>query len=574
MRLLKKARQRIQAFILAVKRPDRAIIASVVPRQRPTLAQVQHIDLFLDTWEKNLIGAMAFVALISLVGFFWSIKIINTVPGPAEGGDFQEVLVGSPRHVNPLFAVTDTDRTLSNILFLPLCDTYNRGIPALAASCEFSNLKTVTITLADRTWHDGQAITADDVIFTIQTMQNESVGSPWRALALRVNVAKDAEGHIIISAKQPIPELKTLTTLGMIPKHVWETIEPDRMINAATNLQPIGSGPFEFKSSTTDRDGFVQNFDLDAFDNFKPHRAYLSELDFRVAADDMSAYDMFRTRQVDALFVSDPAQTEELVKRDVHRYEITPPIIVSLFFNPTHTAAFKKREVRQAFSLALDRATLVKDVLKSNGVPARAPFPLTTLKEPGTVQPDADAAQASALFKKNNIGGTSSTPYLLGVPALPTYQAIAENIKNQLAPLGITITPTIIGSGTKTGALLSYDFLLLGQDYGLSGNPFPFWHTSASGESGTNYARYQIKEVDTWLEQLQTDARPETREPLLNKLNQRLIIDSPAVFLFQPTYQYYVSTKVQGISVPATSDASERFVHVADWYTATTRVHK
>jgi hypothetical protein len=112
MRLLKKARQRIQEFLLAVKRPDRALIANVLPSKKPTLAQVQHIDLFLDTWEKNVIGAMGFVALISLLGFFWSLKILNTVQGPAEGGVFQEVLVGSPRHINPIFAVTDTDRTL------------------------------------------------------------------------------------------------------------------------------------------------------------------------------------------------------------------------------------------------------------------------------------------------------------------------------------------------------------------------------------------------------------------------------------------------------------------------------
>ena len=193
------------------------------------------------------------------------------------------------------------------------------------------------------------------------------------------------------------------------------------------------------------------------------------------------------------------------------------------------------------------------------------------LKEPQTVQPETDLEQAKDLIKKNP---TAATTYTLGVPALPTYQAIAENIRAQLAPLGITIKPAIIGSGTQTGALLSYDLLLLGQDYGLSGNPFPYWHSSASGETGTNYARYQIKEVDSWLEQLQTDARPENSSTLLNKINQRLINDSPAIFLFEPTYQYYVSNKVQGVTIPGTLDASERFARIADWYTKTSRVHK
>ncbi|MDQ5931446.1 MAG: bac 5 protein [Patescibacteria group bacterium] len=571
MRLLKKARQRIQEFLLAVKRPDRALIANVLPSKKPTLAQVQHIDLFLDTWEKNVIGAMGFVALISLLGFFWSLKILNTVQGPAEGGVFQEVLVGSPRHINPIFAVTDTDRTLSNIIFLPLCDTYKRDIPSLAESCEFSGEKTVTVTLGDRRWHDGAPVVADDVIFSLQTMQKEAVGSPWRALANKISITKISDKQVVLSARQPIPELTTITSIGILPKHLWEKIEPARMMSDELNLKPIGSGAFAYKTSIADRDGFVENIDLEAFSDFKPRRAYIDELDFRIAPDDTSAYDLFRMRQVEALFVHDPAQTEDLVKRDVHRYEITPPIVVSLFFNPSHTPIFKKKEVRQAFAFALNRSAIVKDALKGNGVPTRAPFPLTMLKEPQISQPETDIAQATELIKKNK---AAAATYTLGVPALPTYQAIAENIRLQLEPLGITIKPTIIGSGTQTGALLSYDLLLLGQDYALSGNPFPYWHSSASGETGTNYARYQIKEVDLWLELLQADARAENRSSLLNKLNQRLITDSPAVYLFQPTYQYYISNKVRGVSTPSTIDGSERFARVANWYTETARVHK
>lgn len=572
MRLLQKARQRIQEFIATVKRPDRALIAHIIPRKRPSLAQIQHVDLFLDTWEKNLIGAFGFIALISIMGIFWSVRLLNTVPGPATGGYFQEVLVGSPRHINPIFATSDTDKTLTNIVFLPLCDSFNRDIPTIAASCEFNDQKSVTITLADRTWHDGERITADDVIFTIQTMQNSAVGSPWRALAARVTAAKDAQGRVIITAKQSTPEFLTIASIGIIPKHLWEPIEPAKMMRSELNLKPIGSGAFAYNTAIIDRDSFVESIDFDVFSDFKPHRAYLDELEFRIAPDDATAYDLFKTRQVDAFFVHDPAQTAELVKRDVNRYEITPPIIVSLFFNPSHTAVFKKREVRQAFALAIDRATLVKEVLGGNGIPTRSPLPPSTLKNQKYIQPDLAAAEALQLFKKNKVGGTSSTPYILGVPALPTFQALAENIKNQLAPLGITITPALIGSGTKTGALLSYDLLILGQDYGMSGNAYPYWHTSASSESGTNYARYQIKEVDSWLDQLQVETRPENRQNLLEKLSQRLVNDSPALFLYQPTYQYYVSNKVHGIEIPSTIDASDRFLHSENWYRATTRV--
>ncbi|MCX6780781.1 MAG: ABC transporter substrate-binding protein [Candidatus Magasanikbacteria bacterium] len=559
MRLLSEGRARVRALIARV----------------PSIAQLQHLDLFLDSWEKNLIGALSFLAVVAFVGFFWSIHLVHTTTAPAHGGDFQEVLVGAPHHINPVFAVTDTDRTLTNIVFLPLCDSFNHGVAALADHCDIAtNLKSATVTLGSRIWHDGKPVTVSDVFFTIHTMQDKSVGSPWRGLANQVSVTSDAQGHIIISAKQPIPDLKTLLSLGVVPEHAWAPIDPSTMQSDALNLHPIGTGAFAFKNLSLGPDGTPQGITFEAFSKFSPHEPYLEELDFRIADDNSSSYDMFRTRQVDAIFVSDPAQTEELVKRDVHRYELTPSAVVSLFFNPIQNSKFKNPDVRDAFALAIDRASIVKTGLKGNGTPLRAPFPESLIKQPLIVEPDADAAAAAALFKKAAFNTNASSTLTLGVPNLPTYATIADQIKSQLAAFGISITIAPIGSGTKTGALLSYDLLLLGQDYGAVGNPFPYWHSTASGEAGANYARYQTKEVDSWLEQLQLDGRPDMRAGLLKQLNARLVNDTPAVFLFQPTYQYYVANKVQGVDISAANDPSERFETASEWFIATRRVSK
>ena len=560
MRLLEKARQQI---VRAIPR---------VPRKMPSLAQLQHIDLFLEQWEKNFVGALGAIALIAFIGIVWSVKNLNTVPVAAEGGDFQEVIVGNPRHLNPLFAATDVDRALTNIVFLPLCDIFHRGVPSLAEKCELTGEKTVTITLADRTWHDGEPVTAEDVLFTVQTMQNKTVGSPWYELARWVSVGTDSEGRVIINARQPIPELKTLVSLGVVPAHVWRDVAPQRMSTDERNLQPVGSGAFSVVAATADRDGFVQLVSLEAFEDFKPRRAYLDELVFRVAADDAEAQDLFRTRQVDALFSTDPAQTDELVKRDVHRHEITPPVVVSLFFNPLHHRGLRNRDTREAFALAVHRVDVVKHALKGNGVPLRAALPASVLKNPSALQVDTDVAAAAAFFKKNPLRGATST-LSLGIPALPTYQALANTITEQLAAVGVKVMSSVIGTGNAKD-MLSHDLVLLGQDYGLAGNVASYWHSSASGVGGANYARYQIREVDGWLEQLQTDARPDERAALLEKINKRLVFDSPAVFLFQPVYHYYVSNKIKGVSTPAVGDASERFRTIGDWYVVTARARK
>lgn len=540
-----------------------------LPRTRPTLAQLQHIDLFLESWEKKFVGALGALAIIALGGVAWSVRNLSTVPAPAEGGDLQEVLIGNPRHLNPLFATTDADRAITNIVFLPLCDSFNRGVPALATQCEFNGAKTVTITLAERSWHDGEPVSSADVIFTLQAMQNKEVGSPWYELARWVSVGTDNEGRIVINARQPIPELKTLMTLGSIPAHVWRDVPPRQMVAHELNLHPVGSGPFTVTDTIADRDGYVQVVNLEAFEDYLPRRAFLDEIVFRIAADHAAAYDMFRTRQVDALFATDPAEAQELVKRDVQRYEITPPIVVSLFFNQLHQRAFRTPAVREAIVRAIDRAAIVKDSLKEHGVPTRAPFPTSMLKNPTTLQVDTEVMAAREVFKKNPLGNASST-LLIGTPPLPTYESVAHQIVSQLATVGVNASISAM-SIDNTKDVSAHDLVLFGQDYGAAGNAASYWHSSASGNGGANYARYQIREVDTWLEQLQTDGRPEARAALLEKINKRIVYDDPAVFLFQPVYQYYVSNKVRGVTVDTAGDPSDRFRTVSAWYTRMTR---
>lgn len=570
MRLLEKAFKRIKAIATSVQRFDRKTIIRMIPRKVPTVAQLQHADLFLEPREKRIIGASSFVAFIALIGLFFSIRYASTVPTPAEGGNLEEVLVGSPRYINPLFATSDIDRTLTNIVFLPLCDGFQKNIPTLASSCEFSNNgKTITVTLANREWHDGTPVTNDDVLFTLQAMQNEQVGSPWFQLASRVT-ARQENNTIVITARQALPELKTLISLGVIPVHLWKDIEPGGMSRDTLNVQPIGSGPFKFKQAAYDAGGFAITMSFDVFEDFEPRRAHLDEIDFRFAESDVAAYDMFRTRQVDALFVTDPADTDDLVKRDVGRYEIIPPATVSLFFNPNKNTLFRKAEVRDAFTLAIDRAAIVRESLKGNGIPVRVPFPTSMLDAPEQLQVDTNIDGATEAFKKIKF---ASSTLQLGVPPLPIFTTIGEQIKKQLEPYGVSVSIAVIGSATAE-EFMNYDLLLLGQDYGPAGNASSYWHSTASGGTGANYARYQIKEVDTWLEQLQGESTPEGRRTTLQKINKRLVTDDPAIFLFQPTFQYYVANKVLGVSISTYADPSDRFRTVADWYILTKRSRK
>ncbi len=544
----------------------RRILAQFVPRAWPTFAQWKHAPLFLSQREKNIIAGASVIALIAFGGVLWQSRQLLTVAVPARGGDLTEALVGEPRFINPMFAATDSDRTLTSLVFLPLCDTEERGTPALASSCVRDAQGRYIITLEERSWQDGEPITSNDVVFTFNLMQNESAGSVWRSLAQQVTVGADGARRIIITPHSATQYLPLLLSRGILPAHRWRNVPIAQLRTHDLNRRPVGSGPFAITTVVTDTNGSIRRLMLNAFDDFRPQRAYLNSLTLLVATDEAEAADFFRTRQVDAFVMNDPTRAQEAIKRDVKKYEIRPSVVVSLFLNPQGSALLKQKSVRQAFARAIDRAALISEALHGVGVPTRTPFPTRILPSSGlTAQPAQDISAA-----KTALAAMNSSSLIIAIPPAPAFTALAGIIQKQLLAVGINTERQVVDPATDPDSLLKAPLILLGQDYSLRAVS-PHWHSQSSGVGGTNFARYQIKEVDAWLELLAKESRSAERNVLLKKISDRLATDVPAIFLYQPTYEYYVAATFQGIQMNEITDPTERFMQIQNWYVKTQR---
>ena len=119
-----------------------------------------------------------------------------------------------------------------------------------------------------------------------------------------------------------------------------------------------------------------------------------------------------------------------------------------------------------------------------------------------------------------------------------------------------------------------YDALLFGQVLGKIPDFFPFWHSSQIGENGLNLSNYQNKEVDKILEEQRQEFDDEKRREKLEKFKEFLKKDSPAIFLYNPNYFYFVSEKVKGVKESFISLPSERFWNISNWYIKEKRVWK
>ncbi|MCF6276872.1 MAG: peptide ABC transporter substrate-binding protein [Candidatus Magasanikbacteria bacterium] len=114
-----------------------------------------------------------------------------------------------------------------------------------------------------------------------------------------------------------------------------------------------------------------------------------------------------------------------------------------------------------------------------------------------------------------------------------------------------------------------YDILLYGVIVGNDPDQFPFWHSSQVAFPGLNLSGYVNRNADALLEQAQKEDNTEKLEEIYSKLQDIIIAEKPASFLFIPIYTYATTDKVQGVSAVRIARPADRFADVNTWFIKT-----
>ena len=176
---------------------------------------------------------------------------VSTVLTPERGGVFREGVAGNPQYINPLLChAHDIDRDLCSLLFrgLTRLDQQGQVVPDLAESWSAPDGLAYTFRLRENQfWHDGKPVTIDDVLFTIEMMQNPDspiltdLAELWRSVA--VERVDDRTVRFLLD--QPYAPFLDFTTVGLLPKHIWQDVPPAELRDSPFNLHPVGNGPMQ-----------------------------------------------------------------------------------------------------------------------------------------------------------------------------------------------------------------------------------------------------------------------------------------------------------------------------------------
>jgi peptide/nickel transport system substrate-binding protein len=152
---------------------------------------------------------------------------------------------------------------------------------------------------------------------------------------------------------------------------------------------------------------------------------------------------------------------------------------------------------------------------------------------------------------------------------------ISEKLKEELKNQGIELKLEFYDPNTLLEIIKErkYDAILIGEALTKILDPFPFWHSSQTKDPGLNLCLYENKESDKILEEARKTLDEKERKEKLEKFQEILIENSPAIFLFRGDYFYFVS-KIKGIKERTILDPSQRFLGIENWYLKEKRAWK
>lgn len=538
-----------------------------------------------------LVAIMVGSATFTVTGFYQR----NTILIPQQGGTYTEGTVGQPRYINPILAGNnDLDRDISSLVFSSLFRVNNslelEGDLATAYTISENGL-TYTITLRDDArWHDGEPVTAEDIVFTIQSIQTPDYDSPLESSFQGVRVAAPDEKTVVFTLQQPYAPFLHSLTVGIVPKHVWENIPPQNAALAEQMLRPIGSGPLKFEELITRRrTGEITHMRLVRNDDYYGQNPYLNEVSFAFFPTSEEAIAALTNNNVDGVSFVPLSQANSLQTRaniEIERLKL--PQYFGLFLNEVKNERLGDAGIRAALSLATNREEIIEEALDGEAISLHLPIPSgifsfeTEFESPN---PNLDVARQNleeAGWNDEDGDGIrekdgEKLEVIITTTDWPEYVRTAEVIKEQWEELGVSVTIQSISAGAIQQTAVGprdYEILLYGEVLSLDPDPYAFWHSTQTRNPGLNLSLLKDQQIDKLLEEARKAINKEERREKYVQFQQRFLELNPTIILYQPYYLYAQRDYVRGQGIEQANLPDNRFNDVESWHVNVKRVWK
>ncbi len=476
--------------------------------------------------------------------------------------------------------------------------------------------KTYTIKIKNNIlWHDSESLTsendkrltADDVLFTIKTIQDSDYNSPLRGNLATIETEKTGDYEIRLSLKAPYEPFLQNLTFGILPQHLWKYINTDNARLAEYNIKPIGSGPYKLSKITKEKTGIITSIELAANNNYYGRRPFIKQIIFKFYKNQADLLSALNSGQINATSNLENENAAKITRKDIRNIKLNTTQYSSIFFNQTNAKILSDKDIRLAINYLTDKDQIIKNALFGNGQKSSSPIPPvfqdynsqiknyafdlpyanSLLEKDGWIMQD-DGFRAQIVKEKVKDPKTKKITEAvkekipleleLAISDSPEAKKIADIIRTQWGKGGVRLNIKSLSHSDIETAIKnrSYNTILFGETLNINPDPFIFWHSSKAEDPGLNLAMYSNKNADSFLEDYRQEFDPAKKKDLLAKFQAAVVDDAPAVFLFNPYLNYIVADEIKNIGDKSKKTIAtiqtDRFNSISDWYIKTKRV--
>lgn len=428
----------------------------------------------------------------------------------------------------------------------------------LAESCTISDDGlTYTVKLRDNLkWHDGEAITADDIVFTMACVADTNNGASF------TNVAYVGENAVAVKKVDELTVTFTLTTpsasyfellgdLVLIPEHAFSGNTD--IVSAEANLTDIGSGPYKLKEFN---DG--ESLVLERFEDYYGDAPQIDTIVYKVVGDASSQEIAFQNGEINYLSLATDAAAQAYKSTEgVSVYTLPEGKVKYLAWN-RFCSTWENTDAVKAIFLALNQEEIVAGAYGSMGEPANTLFGNQNLYYDSTIKGHTqDLDTAKSLAESSGIAGKTITLYY---NQERTYQKeTALIIQQQLKEINVEVNVQGVDSTRFFEIVFSEqdDYELYLNECGATGDPDSVIHGMYNGTWGCNVATSD-KILDLF-EQGSVTSDPEARQAIYSELQQAAVDEYLVYPIAYPNLCFAVTSNLKGVDVLTTTPVFEDY---------------
>jgi peptide/nickel transport system substrate-binding protein len=525
--------------------------------------------------DRGLIAALsvALVALTiaSLAPSLESTGVVGAQPSSLPAGrPYVEGILGHATNASPFGARSPADRDLVALLFRGLVrlGPGNAIVPDLAIRWEVdpSGAAWTFHLRPGLTWQDGQPLTADDVVFTVQTLSDVSYGGPGAASWRKVTATAVDPLTVTFQLDTPLGGFLVAATQPIAPAHLLGAIAPADLPNDPFGSHPIGSGPFRLDSLNVSSAVLEPSSSVSVLPgsgggpSFKTPRPtdslgssppttqprdpipYLSGIELLFYDDVASLQAAWNAGTLDAASGLPPAEALVMAAgagARIIRYPGSTLLAVELNLRPAR-AEFRDPAVRRALLSAIDRDAIVAVVLDGLGMRADSLIPPSSDLFAAAASPPIASGAAKARAALTAAGWKRSGPSWIPKGAKKPITIEVLSPDSSANPIAFDVATEVVASWRAIGldaravalpvteSLADrlrtgvYQAAVVPLVIGLDPDLYPLLASSQTRTGGANVSGLQDQALDRLLVAARAPASDAARQAAYAALQKRL----------------------------------------------------